>query len=145
MAGYFVFSPDDKSVGLTTGDDLAVNVFLDILTDTLYYTDGAAIYEWEGGSTNKTYTWKSAKIRFPQPTNLGAALVEAESYNDVVLKFYADIDGTMTLKHTETVADAEPFRLPGGFSSNIFEIELIGTDVVNGVSVGETVFDLAEG
>ena len=117
MAGYFVFSPEDPSIGFTTGDDLAVNVYLDILTDTLYYTDGAAIYEWEAAATNKTYTWKSAKIRFPQPTNLGAALVEAESYVDVVFKLYADIDGTMTLKHTETVASGKPFRLPGGYSA----------------------------
>jgi len=144
MAGYFVFSPEDPSIGLTTGDTLAVGVHLDILTDTLYYTDGATIYEWEGGSTNKTYTWKSAKIRYPQPTNLGAALVEAESYDDVVFKLYADISGVMTLKSTVTVADGEPFRLPGGYSSNIFEIQLVGTDVVNAVSVGETVFDLAE-
>jgi len=144
MAGYFIFS-SDPDIGFSTGDDIAVNVFLDILTDTLYYTDGAAVYEWVGGTGKKTYTWKSAKVRFPRPVNLGAALVEAESYVDVVMKFYADISGTMTLKHTETVADGEPFRLPGGFTSNIFEIELIGTDVVNGVSIGETVFDLAEG
>jgi len=145
MAGYFVFKPEDPAVGFSTGATLAVNVYLDILTDTLYYTDAAAIYEWEGGSTPKTYTWKSAKIRFPAPTNLGAALVEAESFSALTFKLYADISGTMTLKHTETVTDGEPFRLPGGFSSNIFEIELTGTDVVNGVSVGETVFDLAEG
>jgi len=145
MPGYIVFSPDDPTIGLSTGDDIAVNVFLDILTDTLYYTDGAAIYEWEGGSTNKEYTWKSGQLRLPYPTNLGAALVEAETYVDVVFKLYAKIEDAMVLKHTETVADGEPFRLPGGFSSNIFEIELVGSDVVSGVAIGETVFDLAEG
>jgi hypothetical protein len=144
MAGYIVFSPDDPDIGFTTGDDVAVNVFLDILTDTLYYSDGAAIYEWEGGSTDKTYTWKSGKLRTQYPTNMGAALVEAETYSDVVFKLYAEIGGTMTLKHTETVSDGEPFRLPGGYSSSIFEIQLTGTDVVSGVAIGETVFDLAE-
>lgn len=144
MPGYIVFSPD-PDVGFSTGGDTAVNVYLDILTDTLYYTDGEKIYEWEGGSSNKTYTWKSQKIRFPYPTNMGAALVEADSFSNLTFKLYADISGTMTLKHTETVGNGEPFRLPGGYSSNIFEIELTGTDIVTGVAIGETIFDLAEG
>jgi hypothetical protein len=143
MAGYIVFSTD-PDIGFSTGDDLAVNVYLDILTDTLYYTDGAAIYEWEGGSTNMTYTWKSGKIRFPNPVNLGAALVEAESYAALTFKLYADISGTMTLKKTQTVANGEPFRLPGGYLSGIYEIELTGTDIVNAVHVAENVFELAE-
>ena len=144
MAGYFVFSPDDPAIGFTTGPVLAVNVFLDILTDTLYYTDGAAIYEWEGGSSKLTYTWKSGKIRFQSPVNLGAALVEAETYVDVVFKLYADISGTMTLKKTQTVADGEPFRLPGDYLSGLYEIQLDGTDVVNAVSIAENVFELAD-
>jgi len=144
MAGLIVFSPDDPDIGFSTADDVAVNVFLDILTDTLYYSDGAAIYEWEGGSTDMTYIWKSGKLRLPYPTNLGAALVEAETYSDVVFKLYADIDGTMTLKHTQTVADNKPFRLPGGYQSHTYEIYLTGTDVVSSAAIGETVFDLSE-
>jgi hypothetical protein len=141
MAGFFIFSPDDPNIGFTTGTDLAVNVFLDILTDTLYYTDGENIFQWEGDATDKTYTWRSAKLRFPRETNLGAALIEAESYVDVVFNLYAD----GVLRHSETVKDGEPFRLPGGYMANIFEMELVGTDIVQGVSVAENIFDLAAG
>jgi hypothetical protein len=83
MAGLIIFDPDDNDVGLSTGDDVAVNTFLDIETDTLYFTDGLNIYEWEGDTAGvpQTYTWKSGQIRLPSPVNLGAALVEAELYS----------------------------------------------------------------
>jgi hypothetical protein len=143
MPGYFVFDPDSPEIGLSTGPELAVAVFLDIKEDILYFTDATNIYQWEGHEqdADKTYTWRSRKIRFPQLTNLGAAMVEAESYDDITFNLYAD----GVLKHTQVVRNIEPFRLPGGFLSNIFEIELIGTDVVSGVSIAETVFDLVEG
>ena len=141
MAGYFVFAIENPDIGLSTGDVVAVGSYLDIITDTLYYTDGSNIFEWEGDTTLKTYTWRSAKMRMPRLVNLGAALVEANSYLNLTFKLYAG----GVLKHTETVSDGDPFRLPGGYLSNIYEIELIGTDVVTGVSIAETVFDLAEG
>jgi len=144
MSGYFVFKPENRGVGFSGGDEYALNVFLDILTDTLYYTDGSTIFEWEGGSTGLTYTWKSGRLRISHEANLGAAMVHADSYVDVVFKLYADVEGTMTLKHTETVASEKPFRLPGGYLSDTYEIELIGTDVVTGVSIAESVFDLAK-
>lgn len=142
MSGYFVFS-GDKSVGFSTGDKYGLNVFLDILTDTFYYTDGSSIYAWEGDedAASLTYTWRSGKVRVSHELNLGAGIVQADTYNDVVFKLYAD----GVLKHTETVADNEPFRLPGGYLSDTYEIELIGTDVVTGVQVAESIFELAKG
>jgi hypothetical protein len=146
MAGVIIFSPDDETIGLTTGDELAVNTYLDIENDILYFVDTVKIYAWEGDNTSQqSYTWKSGKIRMKNPVNLGAAIVEANSYADVVLKFYAEINSTMVLKLTQTVADGDPFRLPGGFLSNVFELELTGTDTVTRVSVAESIWDLAEG
>lgn len=146
MAGLIIFDPDNPEVGLSTGDELAVNTYLDIENDVLYFTDASRIYAWEGDSNNsQTYIWKSGRVRMPYPVNLGAGIVEADSYNDVVLKFYAGIDGTMTLKLTLTIANNQPFRLPGGFLSNTFEIELTGTDTVTRVSLAENVWELAEG
>lgn len=148
MAGYIVFDPENQSVGLTTGGAVAVGVYLDILTDTLYYTDGSEIFTWEGSSVASellTFVWKSAKHRFPKKVNLGAAMVEADSYSALTFKLYVDIAGTMTLKHTQTVTSGDPFRLPGGYLSNLYQVELTGTDTVTGVSIAETIFDLAAG
>lgn len=146
MAGLIIFSLDDESIGLSTGDELAVNTYLDIESDILYFTDGSTIHAWEGDSgSQQSYTWKSSKIRMENPVNLGAAIVEAASYDDVVFKFYADIDGSMVLKLTLTVPNGKPFRLPGGFLSNVFEIQLTGTDTVTRVSLAENIWELAEG
>jgi hypothetical protein len=86
MPGLIVFDPDNPDVGLSTGDDVAVNTHLDIESDTLYFTDGLNIYEWEGDATaggplKQTYIWRSGEVRLPYPVNLGAALVEAELYS----------------------------------------------------------------
>ena len=143
MAGLIIFNPNNNDVGMSTSDELAVNTFLDIESDTLYFTNGSAIYEWEGTDLGafRTYTWKSGKIRLPKKVNLGAAIVEAEDYSDLTFKLYAD----GTLKHTQTVTDGEPFRLPGGYLSNIYEVQVEGTEVVSRVSVAENIFELAEG
>lgn len=146
MAGLIIFDPDNNEIGLSTGDELAVNTYLDIENDTLYFTDASRIYAWEGDSGNsQTYIWKSGKIRMKNPVNLGAAIVEADTYNDVVFKFWAEINSAMVLKKTITVADGEPFRLPGGFLANVFEVQLTGTDTVTRVSLAESIWELAEG
>lgn len=143
MAGAIIFDPEDNSIGLSTTDELAVGLHLDIENDILYFTDASRIYQWEGDSVSqKTFTWKSRKERLQRPVNLGAAVVEADSYSDLTLKLYANISGTMTLKHTQTVADDDPFRLPGGYLSGIYEVELAGTDRVVGVRVAENVWEL---
>ena len=146
MSGLIIFDPERQEIGFTTGDEVAVNTYLDIENDILYFTDASRIYQWEGDSGNQqSYTWKSGKIRMKNPVNLGAAIVEADSYADVVFKLFAEISGTMVLKLTQTVADGEPFRLPGGFLANVYEIQLDGTDTVTRVSVAENVWELAEG
>ena len=90
MAGVIIFDPNNEEVGLSVADDVAVNTHLDIESDTLYFTDGAAIREWEGDTaTRMTCTWKSGQIRLPSPINLGAAIVEAEHVSvDVQPNFF---------------------------------------------------------
>lgn len=144
MAGLIIFDPDDEIVGLSTGDDVALNTYHDIESDTLYFTDGLNIYEWDADlANNQTYTWRSGVIRLPSPVNLGAALIEADDYgtSDITFRLYAD----GALIHTEVVADDEPFRLPGGYLSNLYEIEIEATLPVTRASVAESVFELREG
>jgi len=146
MAGLVIISPNDENIGLSTGDELAVGVYHDIENDVMYFSDGSSIYQWEGDAGNQQqYTWKSGQIRLPKKVNLGAAIVEADSFTSLTFKLYADISGTMTLKHTQTVTSSEPFRLPGGYLSNIYEAEIVGTDVVTKLSVAENIWELAEG
>lgn len=142
MSGLIIVDPRSEDARIVTGDEEGLGVFHDIENDLLYFSDGESIYKWGTASGSpQTYTWKSGIIRLPQLVNLGAAIVEAESYAALTFKLYAD----GVLKHTEAVSDGEPFRLPGGYLSNIYEVELTGTDTVTRVSVAENVWELAEG
>lgn len=142
MPGVIIFDPDDDTVGFSVGEDQAAGVFLDIEEDGLYFTDTVNIHKWEGNTAAKhTYTWRSGKIRLPYVVNLGAILVEAESYLSVIVKLYAD----GILITSLAIPNNQPQRLPGGYLANIYEVEIISQDVVTGVSVATNIFELAEG
>lgn len=93
MAGLIIFDPENELAGFTTGDDLAVGAYQHIESDTLYFTDAVSIYEWAGDADeNQTYTWKSGQVRMPSPVNMGAAIVEAESYSETPVAAVAGDD-----------------------------------------------------
>lgn len=64
-----------------------------------------------------------------------------EANYDITFKLYADD----VLKHTQVVTSDEPFRLPGGYLSNIYSVEIVSALPVTRVSVAENIFELAEG
>lgn len=146
MPGVIIFDPSDNSIGFSLGDDQAAGVYLDIETDTLYLTNLSNIIEWEGDSDNNmTYTWRSGRVRLPRKVNLGAMTVEADSYASVIVKLYAEVEDAMTLITTITVTSSVPVRLPGGYLSNLYEIEVTSTDRITGIAAAQSVFDLAAG
>lgn len=143
MPGVIIFDPQDPEVGFSVGDDQAAGAYLDVENDTLYITDLSNIIEWEGdASNNMSYTWRSGKLRAKRHVNMGAALVDAASYNSLVFKLYAEVNGTVILIASIGVSDDQPFRLPGGYLSSSFEIEIVSTDRIHSVAIGQNVFDL---
>jgi len=143
MGGVIIFDPNDPEVGFSVGDDNAAGVYLDVENDTLYISDLTNIIEWEGdAAVNMTYTWKSGKLRTKRHVNMGAALVDADSYVSLVFKLYADIDGVDTLISSVGVTDDEPFRLPGGYLSSTYQIEIISSDRVHSVAIGQSILDI---
>lgn len=144
MPGVIIFDPDDNTVGFSEGDDQAASAHLDIENDALYICDLSNIIQWEGDSVNNmTYTWRSGILRTRRPVNMGAGIVQAEAYTDTIVRLYAELSGTMTLIQSIDVMDDEPFRLPGGYTANVFEIEVVGTDRVTEVAIAQSIFDLA--
>lgn len=140
--GLIIFDPSDEAVGFSTGEDQAAGTFQDIKTDSLYFVDTVNIYAWEGNTALKqTYTWRSGKIRLNAKVNLGACLVEAETYVSTIFKLYAD----GILVTSLTILDGDPVRLPGGYLSNLYEIEIISQDKVSGVSAAQSIFELSAG
>ena len=111
----------------------------DELQDQLYVLDGVNVQRWDAG-TAMTATFKSKLFRLPKPTQAFAcAEVRADAY-PVTVKFYADA----VLKHTQTAADANPFRLPGGFYADTWQLEVTTTGAVQGVAMAHAMSELAQ-
>jgi len=86
-----------------------------------------------------TATWKSPIRRTPRAINFGAAQVIADAY-PLTWKLYGD----GVLKHTQTVTNANPFRLPGGYRALDWEEEFTVTaGAVRYSAMAETLRELA--
>ena len=139
----FMFNPQNGTY-VTLGTGLVASSptagYHDPETGEFYLLIGGVIYQWDAGATAASLTWKSKPFVAPYPVNFGAAQVSADTYTSLTCKFCAD----GVLKLTQTVANANPFRLPGGFRATVWEIEISGVNVVNQVSLGSTMADLAQ-
>lgn len=113
-------------------------MYFDSLKDQLYVLNGANIGKWDAG-TALTYRSRSKPFRQGVPINFAAAVVVANAY-PVTFRLYAD----GVLKHTQTVADRNPFRLPSGFRAFEYQIELEGTNPVQDAAIATSVEELKQ-
>lgn len=133
----FIFDPD---FGIIDIDTYATAAYNDPLTDSLYLQVGNDIVKWEGGTALKTGTWKTSKVTLPLPGPVTVCQVLAESYTDVTFKLY--VDGA--LKHTQTVKDSKPFRMPGGYRTRIVEAEITAKDTLREFLLADNLSELAQ-
>lgn len=133
----FIFDPTREKASWVDLDFYATAGFYDQKEGNLYLVVSDTLYKFDSGNTSKTYQWKSKRFHTQVPLCPACAKVDAESY-PLTFKLYADGD----LKHTETVANGDPFRLPDGYLARDFEIELSGTATVNYVSVAGSPVEL---
>lgn len=114
-------------------------MYFDELRDQLYVLDGVNVKKWDAGSTFMTYRAKSKVYKQGFPLNYGAAEVIASAY-PVTFRLYAD----GVLKHTETVQSRSPFWLPSGYRAFDYQVEVEGTNAIQGVAVASTKKELAD-
>ena len=146
MPGLIVIDPYNEDALFAIGNDQAAAVYTDLEDDKMYFSDLSNIKEWEGDTaTAQTHTWKSGRIAVPKPINPGAVKVDAASYNSLTFKIWAELSGSMSLITTIAIASNDPVRLPGGYTSNIFEIQVSGADRVYSVTIGESLYDMSAG
>lgn len=126
-----VFDPSRKQKSRL--DFHATARYLDPTSGELYLINDGKVRAFDAGGA-RTLKWTSAPYRLAKPENYGAAQVLAVSY-PLTFRLYAD----GALKHTQTVADAEPFRLPGGYLSARLQVEIEGTAEVRAVFVAPTI------
>lgn len=113
----------DTSGNFTLHTINATAAYVDPVLDQLYVANGAYIKKWDAG-TPLGYVWKSKRFNLPKPMTFSCAQIKANSFAGLTFKMY--VDGA--LKFTKIVTSAEPFRLPSGFRSRLYEFEVSGTD-----------------
>jgi hypothetical protein len=137
VQGCLILNLADGSVDFA--DIYATAVHVDLLTDTLYLQRGDDIVQWEGGA-NLTLTRKGPRHDLPRPGCFSVAQVKATAY-PCTYKLYTD----GTLRHTQTVANAKPFRLPSGYRSAKIENEVLtAVGEIEDILVAETMSELRQ-
>jgi len=128
-------------VNLSTGDIVEHEItadagYFDAPSGDIYLVQGDIVKLWDGGSA-LTYVWKSKRFYDTKPTNYGFGQAYAASY-PVTMRIYADA----LLKHTQTVRDENPFRLPGGFLATRWEYELEGSADLYQAAIASSIQEL---
>jgi hypothetical protein len=134
--GFFI-SPGDPQ-GVYFMDTGYSAMHFDELKDQLFVLSGTNVQKWDAG-TAMTYRVVSKQFKQPYPVNYGAAEVIASAY-PVTFRLYAD----GALKHTQTVASRAPFRLPSGFRAFDYQIELEGTNPIQGAAIAFSMEELKQ-
>jgi len=138
VKGGFILDTENPQNGITWLDTHYTTGFVDTVNNTLFLIDvNGGIMEWNAGVTPLTYQWKSKVFKTPKPVSFACARVFASAY-PVTFKVYAD----GSLKHTQTVANSDMFRLPSGFMSDEWELELSGTNDITSVEMASSVEEL---
>lgn len=158
-----IFENDEKVGPSFVDADFAFSAaWYDSLTNNLYVVSGrnGDIYLWDDlTQPNTVMQWKSKTFVTKEYTNIGAARVVADYPSAPVSPFWNEADTTWeltdvfwdaadpltfrlyvdkALKTEVTLSDSNIFRLPSGYRSDTFEVEIEGTVRVRAIHLGET-------
>ena len=161
-AGSIIFESNDKAGPTFVDSDFIFSAaWYDSLTNKLYLVNGNGdIYLWDDQTQPAdTMTWKSKTLITKDFTNIGAARVIADYLPDepttvwnltdtnwedeeqewdaeepITFKLYVNKE----LYFTTTCSNSNVFRLPSGYKSDTFEVEVGGHIRVRAVHLGET-------
>ena len=120
---------------------------MDPLTGDLYLVIGGHIAKFDGTvDTSLDYVWKSKEFSLRKHLNMAVGLVHAKTY-PVTFNLLANKNPDteeMEVVHTEIVQDARPFRLPGGYLADKWQVELEGNVPVDAVYVATSLEELRQ-
>jgi len=148
--GGFVFDPKNPESSYTTLNMVGNGAFTDPESGDLFIVDGSNnIVQFDKDETlDIDFLWRSKRFHLPRPLNMGAAQISAESY-PVGFTVYtiekAKADGEeeqRIVRHTRSVQNNKPFRLPTGYTSDEYQVEVQGDSVIESVYIAETLREL---
>lgn len=163
-AGAIVFESGSKpdSPSFVDSDFKFSSAWYDSLTNILYVTSGTTgdVYHWDDlEQPHLQMQWKSKVLVTPEFINLGAARVVADYatvdtpyvWDSATVDWDAatqtwDIDDPITfnlyvnkeLIFTRDCYDSNTFRLPAGYKSDTFEIEVLSVIRIRAIHIGDT-------
>lgn len=132
------------AIALDYGDYDIYNFWMDAANDAVYllakYTDNNYYpLKMEGhGTTKLTYTWKSGIIETPKKINIPFAKIIGDQSVGEPITFIFYADGVSKVGAGYSITDSEPFRLPSGFRSDEFEVQVSGTADIDSIWLMET-------
>ena len=140
--------------------------WFDPQTGFLYYVTGTNgdIVRWDDpGQPNSQYMWKSKVFVSQEPFNMGAARVVADYSSTMISPIWVNYDVTWALSNiawdviepiefrlyankallfSTTRDNSDVFRLPSGYKTDTYEVEVSGTVRVRSIHLGETPLSL---
>jgi hypothetical protein len=159
--GSFVFERDEKVGGYFVDTTYAFTAsYYDTLTGKLYYTAGGNgdIFEWDDlAQPPTTVQWKSKVITTKDYLNLGAARVIADYTTTTILwnnattnweattSLWSGVDpitfklyANKSLVYETALINSDIFRLPTGYRTDTYEVEVMGNLRVRSIHLAET-------
>jgi hypothetical protein len=139
--GGLIVEPHENAAIVTQHNLTVTAAFNDLQRDTLYFAGDGNIRAWDSHATDYiAYTWKSKIFETPKQTNFAWAQVLVSDNKPVTFNLYAD----GVIKYTIAVTNDKPFRLPSGYKSKYWEVELTGTGAVRSVLMAENIEELKQ-
>jgi len=166
--GSIIFELDEKAGGFFVDTTYSFTAaWYDVLTNVLYYVNGVDgdVLQWDDSTQPlSNYTWKSKVIVAANPLNIGAAKVVADytanttakwdavtdDWEDTTIRWDGDDEVTFrlyvdkALKFTTSLSSSKTFRLPSGYKSDTFEVEIESVVRVRSIHLADTPTGLRE-
>lgn len=140
VRGMLIFNFEGNGGALSVSDinaaAAATAFYADPRSDTLYMAQGGNIVRFDRGAP-LTMLWRSGTYRMPSPCNMACMQVDAAAY-PVVARVYAN----GALVHTQSVLNRFAFRLPAGFESTDWAIELESTAKITRATMATSISEL---
>lgn len=115
---------DEETPSMTVLTKSISSATVNPYADALYFVINNSLREFKAGSQRGKFVWKSKEFAAPVATNFAVAQVIGAG--DVTIKIYAD----GVLKHTKSMtidlSDQNVFKLPSGFKSRLWSVEITG-------------------
>jgi len=141
----FAFFTDDALVwdfdegprSLVKTTQRVTGLYDDLEDDILYMIQSAEITSWEGGTDYLTAKWRSKEFQLKKPLEFNSGRVEADSYDNCVLRVYSKgvADVTAQLIITVNVIDGLAFRLTKARPERVWTIEVENDSPVTEIAI----------